>query len=111
MRLLVIICGILFSHAFVNAQNKDSERIMKQRINRIQLFHLGVSAEYASNFNSVYGARGYIGIGSSRHLFNADLGFGIRFWNVFSKSRSGESQLLLYYADQIDGKDCCCSCY
>ena len=85
---------MLFSHTPVYAQDVESERIWRQRINRINLFHVGIGADYATNYNTVFGARGYIGIGSSRHLFNADLGFGIRFWNLFSESRKSHYSMV-----------------
>lgn len=94
MKLLVIIIGMLFSQAFVYAQDMNSARILRQRINRINLFHVGIGADYATNYNTVFGARGYIGIGSSRHLFNADLGLGIRFWNLFSESKKSHYSMV-----------------
>lgn len=87
MKLLVVILGMLCSHLFVSAQRTDSERIWRQRMNHIHRVHAGVGVEYAANCNTAYGVRGYIGLGSHRHLIDADLGLGLRFWNLFTGSR------------------------
>lgn len=92
-KILVFFCLLsAFTSGF--AQKSDAQIILKRRMNQIHRFHAGFGIEGAANTNATYGIRTYIGFGSSRHLFNADFGLGLRIWN-FVPGRSEDYYRIL----------------
>lgn len=53
----------------------DRDKIMKERLDKINFYHFGAGIEVAGNKNFTLGSKCYVGVGSSRNLYNVDLGF------------------------------------
>lgn len=78
----ILISAYLFFVTFaIFAQGNNHYDVLRHRLNQINKYHIGLELECAINTNIVCGFKTFIGYGNYRHLLNADIGVGIRFWN------------------------------
>jgi len=74
---LVLLCTCL-SVNMTSAQNsQETEALKRERLSRIDFWHVSVGASFAANRNFSVGPQLSIGVGSYRNLLNGD--FGIRY--------------------------------
>lgn len=59
----------------------DRDKILDRRLDKIFFYHVGTGMELAGNQNYMLSPKVYIGVGSSRNLFNADMGFKLSVYN------------------------------
>lgn len=81
MKRILVLIGLSLSLNICYAQNLNVEKVLKNRMKHIALYHVGIGIEGSSNENVTYGARAMLGVGSYRHWLNADLGVGFLLWN------------------------------
>ena len=61
----------------------DRNRILDERLNRIDFYHIGVGVDVAAKQNYMLAPKVYAGIGSNRNLINADFGIKVALSNPF----------------------------
>lgn len=70
-----------------NAQLKlERDKVLDKRLDKIEFYHVGVGMDAAMNENYQLCPKVFVGIGSNRNLFNADLGLKLTLSNIFGKS-------------------------
>lgn len=87
MKKIVLLFTFFLYCAIFHAQNFNARSALQHRLTRIDLYHVSIGIEGATNVNAMYGVRTSVGIGSRRHLMNADLGLGLRGWNYLFHSK------------------------
>lgn len=81
------------------AQSKfEREKILNRRLDKIEYYHIGVGMDAAMNKNYQFSPKVFVGIGSSRNLFNVDMGLKLTFSNVFGES---DDEYIRHYAMPI----------
>lgn len=73
---------------------QDQNAIRQQRFSMIEYYHFGVGIEAGMNKNLLLGPKVYVGIGSFRNLFNADIGLKLLWMNPFLPSKEESVSLL-----------------
>ena len=95
MKHLLVILTTIFVFLSASAQDHiDRDKILDKRLDKIFFYHFGTGLEIAVHQNYMLSPKVYLGVGSNRNLFNADVGFKISFYNPVNPS---DSEYIRYY--------------
>lgn len=84
MKKWMLTVGVLFLVWTLSAQTEDTQdKVRRQRISRIDFYHVSVGADFAVNRNFCVGAQLSVGVGSFRNVLNVDAGLRYRFLGMF----------------------------
>lgn len=76
--LTALLCFLIFTP--IHSQSNYNE-IKKERFSRIEYYHFAVGMDAAMHYNYNVSPKIFVGMGSSRNLLNADVGFKYNFRN------------------------------
>lgn len=95
MKNLFVALITLFAFLSSSAQAQiDRNKILDKRLDKIFFYHVGTGLEIGGHQNYMLSPKVYLGVGSNRNLFNADVGFKISFYNPVKPS---DSEYIRYY--------------
>lgn len=81
--LTILLCILMLSPIF---SQSSYDRIKIERFSKIEYYHFAVGLDAAIHHNYNVSPKLFLGIGSSRNLLNADMGFKYNFRNPFYES-------------------------
>lgn len=91
----IFILSILISCPSYAQSQKERRRIMDNRLDKIEFYHLGIGLDVSGNENYILSPKIYVGIGSNRNLYNLDLGLKLSCSNI--KRSTPKEYISSYY--------------